>query len=222
MKKSHLLGLICTSMIISHVVPATAATIDYSSTSGSFVNLNPADGCGGGTVGCFDFTAGNNITINSGTATGFSGGITGLFGVGLITTTSTPFGPVETASVSGTGALNIFDGSNLLTATLSWVDIATFGTASNLNTTGTANLSNITYAGANADLLALLNGGSGVNVLSFQFIPPKTLTNLFTNSATTTSTSFSGSIAPIPVPAAVWLFGSGLLGMVGIARRKIS
>ena len=24
----------------------------------------------------------------------------------------------------------------------------------------------------------------------------------------------------IPVPAAVWLFGSGLLGLVGIARRK--
>lgn len=27
---------------------------------------------------------------------------------------------------------------------------------------------------------------------------------------------------PIPVPAAVWLFGSGLLGLVGVARRKKS
>ena len=26
--------------------------------------------------------------------------------------------------------------------------------------------------------------------------------------------------AAIPVPAALWLFGSGLLGLVGIARRK--
>ena len=26
----------------------------------------------------------------------------------------------------------------------------------------------------------------------------------------------------IPVPAAVWLFGSGLLGLVGVARRKRS
>jgi hypothetical protein len=29
-----------------------------------------------------------------------------------------------------------------------------------------------------------------------------------------------GSAEAIPVPAAVWLFGSGLLGLVGIARRK--
>lgn len=29
------------------------------------------------------------------------------------------------------------------------------------------------------------------------------------------------STSPVPVPAAVWLFGSGLLGLVGIARRKI-
>ena len=28
--------------------------------------------------------------------------------------------------------------------------------------------------------------------------------------------------APVPVPAAVWLFGSGLLGLVGVARRKKS
>lgn len=28
------------------------------------------------------------------------------------------------------------------------------------------------------------------------------------------------SVQPVPVPAAVWLFGSGLLGLVGIARRK--
>jgi hypothetical protein len=28
------------------------------------------------------------------------------------------------------------------------------------------------------------------------------------------------SIAAVPVPAAVWLFGSGLLGLVGVARRR--
>lgn len=29
-----------------------------------------------------------------------------------------------------------------------------------------------------------------------------------------------GTIAAVPVPAAIWLFGSGLLGLVGVARKK--
>ena len=29
-------------------------------------------------------------------------------------------------------------------------------------------------------------------------------------------------VSAVPVPAAVWLFGSGLLGLVGVARRKVS
>ena len=30
----------------------------------------------------------------------------------------------------------------------------------------------------------------------------------------------NGTVSAIPVPAAVWLFGSGLLGLVGVARRR--
>jgi hypothetical protein len=32
--------------------------------------------------------------------------------------------------------------------------------------------------------------------------------------------SITADIAAVPVPAAVWLFGSGLVGLVGVARRK--
>lgn len=32
----------------------------------------------------------------------------------------------------------------------------------------------------------------------------------------------SFQVAPIPIPGAVWLFGSGLLGLIGIARKKIA
>jgi hypothetical protein len=28
-------------------------------------------------------------------------------------------------------------------------------------------------------------------------------------------------VTPVPLPAAVWLFGSGLLGLISFARRKI-
>jgi hypothetical protein len=34
------------------------------------------------------------------------------------------------------------------------------------------------------------------------------------------STLTYGSVAAVPVPAAVWMFASGLLGMAGVARRK--
>jgi hypothetical protein len=30
----------------------------------------------------------------------------------------------------------------------------------------------------------------------------------------------SGDVSAVPVPAAAWLFGSGLIGLTGIARRK--
>jgi PEP-CTERM motif len=32
--------------------------------------------------------------------------------------------------------------------------------------------------------------------------------------------AIDGLLTPVPVPAAVWLFGSGLLGLIGIARKK--
>jgi streptogramin lyase len=31
---------------------------------------------------------------------------------------------------------------------------------------------------------------------------------------------FNGAAPPVPIPAAAWLFGSGLLGLIGVARRK--
>ena len=33
--------------------------------------------------------------------------------------------------------------------------------------------------------------------------------------------AFSGSLTIVPIPAAVWLFGSGLIGLIAIARRRV-
>ena len=30
----------------------------------------------------------------------------------------------------------------------------------------------------------------------------------------------SGDVGEVPVPAVVWLFGSGLIGLIGVARRN--
>lgn len=36
------------------------------------------------------------------------------------------------------------------------------------------------------------------------------------------SMTVNGNVSPVPVPAAVYLFGSGLVGLVGLARRKMT
>jgi hypothetical protein len=219
MKKTTIAAL-CGGLFFSILTSASASVIDYSNTAGSSVNLDPTDGCGGGVVGCFSFTSGSNLEVTSGTASGLYGNVSGNFGVGTITTTTTPQGPLETAGVTGTGNLSIFDGSFTLTANLNWVDIATFGTAGSLNTLGTANLNNILYSGSNIDLLALADAGAGTQTATFQFSSPTSLTDLFTNSSFITSTSFSGSISAVPVPASIWLFGAAVLGLAGITRKK--
>ena len=38
--------------------------------------------------------------------------------------------------------------------------------------------------------------------------------------ASVTGRTLAIDVAPVPVPAAAWLFGSGLLGLVGVARRR--
>lgn len=58
------------------------------------------------------------------------------------------------------------------------------------------------------------SGGSG----TCDFTDPLTIT--LPDGVTYTSASGQFLTAPVPVPAAAWLFGSGLLGLIGVARRK--
>jgi len=82
--------------------------------------------------------------------------------------------------------------------------------------------------------LASIFNGSGLDVKNFDLlnnlgIDPNTQFEFFgfsmgfdfsqDGTATAISTDIINTTV-IPVPAAVWLFGSGLLGMVGVARRR--
>lgn len=71
-----------------------------------------------------------------------------------------------------------------------------------------------------ASLGCEVNGPNGGNYGTCNFNDPITITL----PAGVTFTSASGQFltAPVPIPTAVWLFGSGLLGLVGVARRKHS
>jgi hypothetical protein len=202
-------ALALATVAIGFVDSAKAIQIDYASTSGSFIHF---DG-----LHHFSFTPStNNFQVGNGSCVGCLGEITGTFTIGTITQGPPGF---FTAPVTGSGTFVIHDGlGNNLTATLTWVDIQQHGTAGNLNVTGAVNLSSITYAGTNPDLVALRNAGSASNGLSFTFNPAVSLQRL-RNGPGSHNTSFSGTISTVPDGGmTVALLGIALAG-VGGARR---
>lgn len=70
---------------------------------------------------------------------------------------------------------------------------------------------------ANPYVLALLGTGT---VTGNGYDPTQGTFVLTAQTANQTTFSWSSSTSAVPVPAAVWLFGSGLLGLLGIARKK--
>lgn len=75
-------------------------------------------------------------------------------------------------------------------------------------------LGTITIVDQTTSLLTLAGTGT---ISGNAFDPTPTEWSL---SANATGGSYSMTIAAVPVPAAVWLFGSGLLGLIAVARRK--
>ena len=114
------------------------------------------------------------------------------------------------ADISASAALNGFPidfGTNTVTQGLVEVTFSTFGTV----------------AGPTFDFISL----------DFVAIPPPSTTALIIDagffgdwqdgngaSVTVDYVGAQVNVSAVPVPAAVWLFGSGLIGLVGIARRR--
>jgi hypothetical protein len=70
----------------------------------------------------------------------------------------------------------------------------------------------------NATLLLL----TGTGTLEGAGFDPTPATLSWTGNGPGSLYSWSATVSAVPVPAAVWLFGSGLLGLIGMARRKES
>ena len=70
---------------------------------------------------------------------------------------------------------------------------------------------------AGIPVLNILNAdGSGVDIDGDGTLGTKMAAGPFVNSPV----GFAGQVNAVPVPAAAWLFGSGLVGLVGVARRR--
>jgi hypothetical protein len=194
---------------------AKAITLNFDNLVGTTVNFS------GGTF-TFSSTNGYQFAITSvtggvGDSTGLKGFVTpgGPFTIGTVTVS----GPIQSAPVTGTATLHITDAlSTDLTGSIQWIDITTIGVGGIIDLTGTVNLTGITYPGANSDLGALAAAGSASDVVTFQFNPAQTLTQL---KSTGGQTSYSGSIFAVPEPGTWVLVAMGTgLGVFLRGRRQ--
>jgi hypothetical protein len=211
--------------LASSAVVSQAQGLNFSSSPGSTIQFN-----GGAQSFQFNsstFSGFGNVYNGTqwfvGSENGGTGSAIGLFGsvgngpfsYGPITVA----GPEQSALLLGPlGALDIKDGLGFdVTGNVDWVQINTFNFSGALNAALVVNISDLSYAGSNADLQSLVAGGSGQVTLTFQFSPGETLSQLSSGSSPFT-TSYSGSISPTPEPTTVGLL---LLGLGGVITARV-
>jgi hypothetical protein len=111
--------------------------------------------------------------------------------------------------------------SNGTTGTMTYTGL--FGATGTGNTiTGTYTLGpglyTLVIGGANStDLAALLSHAIATNG---DYTTPSGALTGYTNARLARNFNIQFNVSPIPIPAAAWLFGSGVVGLVALARRR--
>ena len=216
-------GLFVAFALVTFASTASATTISF-----EFANVTGARvAFGGGNFTFLDGPSGFDFTITESDTTpalaGLQGNIDGTYQIGTVT----PDGSGSIASVttvSATSKFRVYDGvSAYFSADLSFVDVAQSGTGGTLNTQGTVNLTNLSYAGSNAALLSLASYPDAIVSATFQFVPARTLAQLKAQSASSPlKTSYSGSLYSTSLPdggATATLLGLAMLGFGALRSR---
>lgn len=223
MKKSHLLGTIGAVLCAITTLSAQAVTIP--------VGVNPGD-----TYQLVFVTEGTTNALSTNiadynsfvqTQAALNPTLTGT-DIGV---TYTAIGSTSTidANVNAvvSGPVYLVDGSALVATNFSDFWDGTLNQAISKDQHGST-VNNVAWTGSEADGTAAIGQELGLATGS-TFFGSSSATDAtwihnaaFGNKSTLIPMYALSSVitAPVPVPAAVWLFGSGLLGLVGIARRK--
>jgi len=220
MKKPYLLGalVVCVSVISYNV----SAAVIYESLPGSNSNHVSRHGVNGPVL-ADDFTS-----FVSGQVTGVewwgSSALTGGLDQWEITfhsdsggtpDTTFPTGVISQHFVSAAGTDP--DGDGIFHFSASWVPQDMLVTAGVDYWFSVANASGATWTWATG--LAPTVGSEQYNAVVSTGVGPGGGPH-YGPWNSITDTDFAFRISAVPIPAAVWLFGSGLIGLVGVARRK--
>jgi hypothetical protein len=224
MKYIKLAAAIAASLCSSVASSQAELVLDYASTAGSTITFQgngskANSGLNGG--GTFSFSSGGSgadFTITStsdGSGLGDTGVINGSYKIGAIATGVGGLGH-QSAPVTDLGGNTITITDNLgkvLTADVNWESISTYQGNGSVNSGAVINLTDVSYSGTQAALLAILDEPS-YDTLSFNFTPAKTLIQLSDGGTTggPFSTSFNGVIDPI-VPEPTTLISGAMLLM---------
>lgn len=235
MKKSNLVALvssICISISTANIAQASfVMTLDDLSTAGVDVIISDGLGVGGVTDSGLVTNSADGIAPDG--LIFFNGGV-GSFIVNVTTGVSEPVlgpGQMDLNSINVTGA----PGSLRISLTNTGFGAAATSYATNYGGTTTGSVdfnflqdsANNEFGGTSFFDPAAASGGafSGSSTDGIGAGAPYSLTILadLTHAVGAGQvSSFDAHLVPVavPVPASVWLLGSGLLGLVGIARRK--
>jgi hypothetical protein len=179
------------------------ASIQFNGTSSDFLFNSLADGTQWWITGESGQPGGSVLTLKG----WFTGG---PWSYGSISGVSDQSAPVSTSPAM----LKIDDGTGTLaTANVTWGVVSTSPTGG-LNAGLTVNLFDLSYTGLNVDLRSFFSNPSGELNLSFQYDPAMSLTQLTQGSGPYT-TSFSGTLTPVPEPGSVLLLGLGFFALLG-------
>lgn len=218
MKRPLLLGI---TFVIAQTLFASSYVYASTILQAVHISVNEPDDLDG------TFYPADNLINQSGLSANYISGVTDFNAFTATTTVDSSIGVGGQAGIPQPSAPINFDIDMGSLVTIDAIALWTQGTgAASINTfdlivSNASDFSAATTLGSftmvNTDLPALANIFT-FTAIQTQFIRLSATSNLGYPIATRFN-EFAARSA-VPLPAAVWLFGSGLLGLVGIARRK--